>query len=113
MSRSKLSLREPFVFRPGKFLGCWLFSVSLLALVFSVSTAQAQPGSISNLWQRVSQFALASAGSKPVIGPAAYQLFTLEHAILAPLLSAAPKEASVKAFFSPAIITLPTPEGSL
>src|SRR5882672_10266952 len=33
MSRPKLSLREPFVFRPGKFLGCWLFSVSLLALV--------------------------------------------------------------------------------
>jgi hypothetical protein len=67
----------------------------------------------TNLWQAIPAISRSSLASEPDIQPDVYLAFDLDYSRLQPLLNGAPKEVSLAASSSTALITLPMPDGKL
>src|SRR5437868_6765028 len=87
------------------------YSFGALAVFLMLWPASAQ--NPSSVWQGVAQVPQGNAPSDYWIQPQIFRAFNANHALLRPLLHAAPKESVQAAAFSQTLITLPMPDGTL
>ena len=94
----------------------WPFSAGAQQPANAGSAPAAQPGrppaaASDGLWRDVPAAALAGQGARQMV-PTRYRTLALDEAALAAVLAAAPLEGVVTALTSPAILTLPLPDGT-
>jgi hypothetical protein len=66
----------------------------------------------AKLWEADAQIPKGGGAAQAWVQPPVFHAFNLHHAVLRPLLHAAPPEAAQRAFASQSIITLPMPDGT-
>ncbi len=94
------------------FCGSVRILIAVVAAIFAAPLL-AEETLDTNLWRALPAISRNSLAAEPDIQPDAYLGFSLDHSRLQVLLNGGPKEASLSASSSTALITLPMPDAKL